>query len=227
MAHTMRSSLRFLSLLFLLVLSAAPLSLGVGAQVNPEIDNLRAFAKLYGYVRYFHPSDEAAELDWEAFAALGATRVKGAATPQELKTVLERLFLPVAPTVRIYESGEAPPGLPPQLSPTDADALEIVAWQHLGVGFGAANSIYRSVRLNRETVLAGGAGNAVLTQCLDAQELAGREVRLVGFGRALEPAAKVQLWLRVDLEAGGMGFFDNMMDRPVVSGDWTDDPPIM
>jgi len=35
------------------------------------IRNLRAFSKLYGYVRFFHPSDEAAAIDWERFAIYG------------------------------------------------------------------------------------------------------------------------------------------------------------
>ncbi|MCI0465048.1 MAG: hypothetical protein L0Z62_49640, partial [Gemmataceae bacterium] len=30
-----------------------------------ELDNLVAFARLLGYVRYFHPSDEAANANWD------------------------------------------------------------------------------------------------------------------------------------------------------------------
>jgi hypothetical protein len=29
------------------------------------LTNLAAFAKLYGYVRFFHPSNQAAATDWE------------------------------------------------------------------------------------------------------------------------------------------------------------------
>ena len=29
-----------------------------------KVDNLRTFAKAYGYVKYFHPSDEASDIDW-------------------------------------------------------------------------------------------------------------------------------------------------------------------
>ena len=42
-----------------------------GAYGDPSgttIENLLAFAKLYGYVRYFHPSDAASSIDWERFA---------------------------------------------------------------------------------------------------------------------------------------------------------------
>ncbi len=193
-----------------------------GPQAAPEtIDNLRAFAKLYGYVRWFHPSDEAAELDWEAFAAHGATQVKTAASPEELRGILKELFQSFAPTVQIYAENESPPAPPPELSPSDAADLDLVAWQHSGVGFGNANSIYRSARLNRETTLTAGAANAVLTQGIDLAGIAGKEVRLTGMGRALESGARVQLWLRVDLPDRGRGFFDNMMDRPVVASDWT------
>lgn len=33
--------------------------------VSREVANLTAFAKLYGHVKYFHPSDEAREIDWD------------------------------------------------------------------------------------------------------------------------------------------------------------------
>lgn len=32
-----------------------------------EIDNLMIFAKSYGLVKYFHPSDNAASIDWDLF----------------------------------------------------------------------------------------------------------------------------------------------------------------
>ena len=40
-----------------------------------ELTNLTAFAKLYGYVRFFHPSDQAANTDWEDFAIEGVRKV--------------------------------------------------------------------------------------------------------------------------------------------------------
>lgn len=191
------------------------------AQSQETVENLRAFAKLYGYVRWFHPSDEAAELDWEVFAAHGAAQVKNAGSPEELRDILQTLFSSFAPTVQIYAENESPPPPPPELSPPGAADLDLVAWQHSGVGFGNANSIYRSARLNRETTLRAGAANAVLTQGVDVAGIAGKEVRLRGMGKALESGARVHLWLRVDLPDRGMGFFDNMMDRPVVGSDWT------
>ena len=42
-----------------LLVGAAVPGIAQGAEAQ-EVENLRAFAKLYGYVRFFHPSDEAA-----------------------------------------------------------------------------------------------------------------------------------------------------------------------
>ena len=43
-----------------------------------QVQNLRAFTKLYGYIKYFHPSDEASAIDWDRFAIYGAAQVKDA-----------------------------------------------------------------------------------------------------------------------------------------------------
>jgi len=63
------------------------------------LGNLAAFAELYGTVRWFHPSDQAAAADWNSFALARVQRVEKAASPAELARNLEELFLPLAPTV--------------------------------------------------------------------------------------------------------------------------------
>ncbi len=45
------------------------------------LDNLVAFAKLLGYVRYFHPSDQAAATDWNRFASDGVAPWSGRGIP--------------------------------------------------------------------------------------------------------------------------------------------------
>ena len=126
-----------------------------------QVENVRAFAKLYGYVRYFHPSDAAAETDWDKFAIHGVRQVKGASSPTEFRERLEALFEPIAPTVQLYQTGAEPPSPPELLSPPDTSALNLVAWQHRGIGFDRENiprrhrsslgssDLYQSIRLNR------------------------------------------------------------------------------
>jgi C-terminal processing protease CtpA/Prc len=186
-----------------------------------EIQNLRAFTKLYGYVKYFHPSDEASQIDWDKFAIYGIEKVKKAENRQELKTALEELFLTLAPTVQIYHSNEKPEEskLHP---PEDTSGLKIVAWQHFGVGLGGGRSIYRSIRINRENIIAEGGSFGTITQGLDAVAHRGKGIRLRASVKAAVSGVgnQGQLWLRVDRENRRSGFFDNMADRPITSNEW-------
>ncbi len=55
---------------------APPRPIAAGA-----LTNLIAFARLLGYVRYFHPSDQAAAADWGRFAAAAIAELDPEATP--------------------------------------------------------------------------------------------------------------------------------------------------
>ena len=56
----------FLSIIFSLLLFQSAFG-----QNLEKVENLKTFAKLYGYVKYFHPADEAANIDWNKFAIFG------------------------------------------------------------------------------------------------------------------------------------------------------------
>lgn len=100
-----------------------------------ELHNLIAFSKLYGYVRHFHPSDEAATADWHQIAVEGAAAVEHAASTDELIQVLESIFIPIAPTVQIFRTDSEPPTLPDALTNTDG-MTQIIYWEHHGYGYG-------------------------------------------------------------------------------------------
>lgn len=107
------------------------------------ITNLTAFAKLYGYVRHFHPSDQAARTDWETFAVQGLRSVETAASTDELVSRLQELFQPIAPMLQVFPSDRRPAPPNALLGP------EIVRYAHQGVGLPSAvatSNIYKSVR---------------------------------------------------------------------------------
>jgi C-terminal processing protease CtpA/Prc len=186
-----------------------------------EVENLRAFAKLYGYVRFFHPSDQASRIDWDRFAVLGASRVCAVSERDQLRQTLEELFCPIAPAVQIYDSAGDPPE-PVDLVPLDTSGLEVVAWQHRGVDLGPRTP-YVSIRTNRAIAApAPGPGFGTVTRGVDAAELRGREIRMRAAVKAEVdgPNGRGQLWLRVDRADRQRGFFDSMQDRPVTSPEW-------
>jgi Peptidase family S41 len=122
------------------------------ALAGRSLDNLVAFTRLFGYVRYFHPSDQAAAANWDRLAIDGVRTVERAATPQELAAALEGLFRPIAPTVRLF-TGPKPPPLPADLVKPNAGSPRVIAWKHSGLGQGQAQfQIYSSVRETRDLV---------------------------------------------------------------------------
>ncbi len=64
---------------------------------------------------------------------------------------------------------------------------------------------------------------ANLLQRVDAAPLRAKRIKVTAAIRMVseKPNGRAQMWLRVD-RPGGVGAFDNMNDRPVVSRDWAD-----
>lgn len=111
-------------------------------QEERQLSNIEAFAKLYGYVRYFHPSDEVEELDWNRFAIYGVNKVKEASSEKELKSILEYLILPIAPKMSIYFEDSQP-----QKVKSNKTSGKVVAWQHYGPA-GDDDSLYKNRRIS-------------------------------------------------------------------------------
>jgi C-terminal processing protease CtpA/Prc len=107
------------------------------------LENLIAFTRLLGYVRYFHPAPAVATTAWERFAILGVEAVEPARSPEALATALASLFAPIAPQVQVFVTGQDPPPASGLHRP-EGPAPQLVAWQHFGVGTGSPQSIYSS-----------------------------------------------------------------------------------
>lgn len=103
-----------------------------------ELENLVAFAHLYGYVRWFHPTDAAAEADWSTIAASGAATVRDADSVGELADRLDAMIRPYAPSMQLWTTEEPTPRVP---DPPRARG-ELVYWQHQGYR-GTPVSLYR------------------------------------------------------------------------------------
>ncbi|MEM8506282.1 MAG: S41 family peptidase [Bacteroidota bacterium] len=109
-------------------------------------EKLLALAEVCGYVKYFHPSDRAATLDWDAFTILASQRILES---NDMKETLEALFGPIAPKIKINK-------LEPGASPVNKeesvgiDSLNHVFWQHVGDGQGSVGAIYQSARVNKK-----------------------------------------------------------------------------
>ena len=210
--------------------NSAPGWMGPGP--TEQVENLQAFAKLYGLVRYFHPSDAAAQVDWNKVAVFGAREARSATGQADLRRRLEQIFLPIAPTVRLFPEGQRPPPPSAVLSPEDTSGLTSVAWQHKGNGVRTAlPRLYTSRRTGRlgpavswrET----GPQNAPLAeakwQTFKAERFWGREVR---FRASIRPSPETEVWIGVGTigrktwkkKTGLQGWADVQVKRRVPRG---------
>jgi hypothetical protein len=188
------------------------------APTPARVANLHAFARIYGVVRWFHPSDAAATVDWDRFAIEGTRRVIDAPDERALRAALADLIAPIAPTVHISAAGEDFPN-EPALHPASAEGLDVVAWEHKGFGDSTLTSAFASKRRHRErTTPVRGVPYAALWQAVDAAPFRGVRLRLRGKLRAAR-GGRGQLWVRVE-RGDTPGFFGNMDAHPALSTTW-------
>ncbi|HAA22987.1 MAG TPA: peptidase S41 [Cytophagales bacterium] len=191
-------------------------------QTPQQIQNQETFARLYGYIRYFHPSDEATAINWDRFAVYGAEQVSYAQNQEELLATLKSLFLPIAPTLQLVPEEATITWDAAEITPPDVGKYDVVAWQHRGVGV-SSNSVYKSARTNRPIVLPAEDVWSASSKKLSAEPHRGKDFRLRAMVK-MNPSdgdSFAQLWFRVDRANNqGLGYFYNMYDRPIGKTDW-------
>jgi hypothetical protein len=107
-------------------------------------ERLVTLTRVLGLIRYFHPSDQSANTDWDTFSVHAVDSVLRTRLDVPMQASLERLFASVAPTARFVKHGDsAKPSLP-----RDPQATHLVRWHHtgLGLGFRPPGSLFRSLR---------------------------------------------------------------------------------
>ena len=146
---------------------------------NRKIQNIETFARLYGYVRWFHPSDEAQEIDWDKFAVFGVQKVENIKSTTELRDTLYRLFSPIVQGLQIYEASKPELFNSEIILSPDPDAKPI-AWQHFGVYLNDQSNIYKSIRTNK-SVVGAEVDNLVVAKYIDYPiHLRNKEVKFSG-----------------------------------------------
>jgi hypothetical protein len=187
-----------------------------------QMENLAAFTKLYGYVKYFHPSDEASSISWDTLAIYGAEKVLRAHDTEELNQTLESIFLPIAPSIAIYPSASRYSPALKAISPQNVDSLKIVAWQHFGVGLGDPWRIYRSRRTNRfktneiDTTL-----ETSISQDVDAAPYRGKDFLLRGAVKLEGAGCGSALIQLIVFKSVGLGAIsEHSSTQPTEMSDW-------
>ncbi|TNJ41327.1 hypothetical protein KFZ70_00515 [Tamlana fucoidanivorans] len=116
---------------------------------NRKIDNILTFAKVYGYVKYFHPSDEASEIDWNKFSIYGTSQIEKCKTQEDIVNTLYQLFKPIAPSIEFATKKSAFDSASIKITPKNKEKAILTFWQHLGVSLDMEykNQPYESRRI--------------------------------------------------------------------------------
>jgi len=190
-------------------------------QQPDDTSKLKTFAKAYGYIKYFHPSDEASKIDWNQFAAYGAEQVLKTKNKTELIQTLNSLFQPIAPSVVFFDKKQKFDLR--SITPKDTADLQNTFWQHEGVSkdMSYKNYVYKSVRVNSFSEIDESSSYGNLTLALDHKKLGGKEVKYTAWVKLKEGTKGTgHLWFRVNKADKSLGFFDNMGANPITSNQW-------
>lgn len=189
---------------------------------SQKIENYKAFSKLYGYVRWFVPSDEGQLIDWEKFAIYGCRMVETAKNDSELISILKTIFKPLAPSLEIYNKSRLQ-DFQTVIKP-NSDLIrkqKRVYWQHTGVSLNETdNELYKSVRKNAP---------------LSRKEFSGLASAYFGIAPELQESIKfrIRCFVKMSPESKGCGhlyiivhhkesilFSEYMNKQPISSCNW-------
>jgi hypothetical protein len=123
------------------VLGTAPMGPSKIELSTQQIENIKALARAIAVIRYRHPSDQVASLDWNVFIPHAVARVMLVKNRRALIEELAALFKSVAPTVVFSESSTYSLREPPTLA-----GSHLVRWRHFGLGPGSSFASWREGR---------------------------------------------------------------------------------
>jgi hypothetical protein len=153
-------------------------------ELSPQqIENLVAFTRAATLIRYLHPSDEVAVLDWNAFLPGAIERVLRVRSQAELLVQLRATFHEIAPTATF--SGSERMEVPLQLP--RGDGTHLVRWRRYGLGSSMPFTTYREGRDEDEA-----SASALIRLRLDNLQ-ACRKVSFRASGRRLPGSGKALL----------------------------------
>lgn len=103
------------------------------------------FAKLYGLIRYFYPSDQAKKINWDDFAFYGVKSILNSGKETLSHQLMEKLFKPIAPLLEIVAKNEQKVNF---TKPKNALNNVLLSWVYYGLPFYSNNPIIRSEVIN-------------------------------------------------------------------------------
>ncbi|HEY0480960.1 MAG TPA: S41 family peptidase [Kofleriaceae bacterium] len=122
-----------------------------GARSPRELASVATLARAVALVRYLHPSDQAAALDWDVFLPAAIERVRGAPDQAALLAELRALFAAIAPTAT-FSTLDGPLGDQAVVMDRPAGATHLARWRRYGAAGTTRYAAFREGRDDEQAV---------------------------------------------------------------------------
>lgn len=190
-------------------------------ELSPRsVENLMAFARLYGYSRYFYPSNETQRTDWQEFAMAGVESVENAQNPDDLLISLKNLFSPIAPLLTIHKGTKPSNILKTVEAPPVALKNLALVWKHIGPSTDLESQYLKSEITNVYVPQREFEGAVI--QIISAKPLLGKKIIFSSSVRTelVLPAGQAQLWMVIEGYDGKPMKTITMDQSPIRTSDW-------
>ncbi len=188
------------------------------------LDDIEAFAKLTGYVRYFYPGEMAVATDWDRFILNGVDYIDKAGSDRKLEELLKNLFEPIAPDLQIYSVNKIKikKNKIQNMDAVPRNAMPRVVFvrRHTGPGIETNATVVKSDVVNIYSPLRKKEG--AVFQIIDATPFRGKKVVFSAYVKAdvVLPAGQAQLAIRVDQGEDKVLSIGTMFDNPITQNSW-------
>ncbi len=163
-----------------------------------EVENLYAFAQLYGFAKYYNPSYEAYHFNYDKFILSVIPTVEQAKNDDELITRLNSLFKPICPAIKIFRNDLPPEEYYYATKPKDSKYEAAYASIHIGaptipqsqLAYSKVVNVFGSLRTSEGAVV----------QIINVEQFAGKEVTFSIYAKANTIAPNGRAEIRIGPE---------------------------
>lgn len=139
-----------------------------------EVQNLHALAKIYGLTKFYYPSSESYNLDYDKLLLSSIEIVESAQTDKELIDALNKIFLPYFPGLKIYSANSSDEKIKNDSKPLEAVENAAVSKLHRGTPTMQESQLTSSKSVNVFHSLRSSEGAVI--QVLRAEDLKNKKI---------------------------------------------------
>lgn len=183
------------------------------------LENIMAFVKMYGYIRYFYPGELALTTDWEEFLLNGIDYIENESSEAKLIEKLNSIYSSIAPDLEINYSSKIKPKKD-LTAPKNAIPKLAIARRHKGPDIESNATILGSDVVNVYAPMREKEGSVF--QVVNAEPYKGKRVSFNAYVKAdvLPPSGQVHLAIRIDKGENDVLYVGTMYDNPITKNSW-------